>query len=153
MIPEAAVAMAASGVVLTGTVGWLSWRALGLSGDDPGRLVAELRLAQFGALALAFVAAVYAGLASAHPHVPGTALDVTLALGFAGLAATAMLREPRPALLLVAAGALAHALVDVAHRPGLLPVGLAPPWLTIGCAVQNVAMALSCYLPAARRTP
>ena len=149
-MPEAAGAMATAGAVLTFTVAWLSWLALRTRRDEPGRLVAELRLAQFGALVLAFVAAIYAGVAAAHPDVNGTALDVALALGLVGLAATAMSRDPRQALGLVSAGALAHAVVDVLHRPGWLPYGVAPPWLTLGCALQNVLVAALCYLPVAK---
>ena len=149
-MPEAARALGTAAIVVTGTVAWLSWRALRLAPDDPNRLVAELRLAQIGALVLAFVGAAYAGVAVAQPHVQGTALDVALAVGFTGLSATAMLREPRQALTLVALGALAHAVVDVLHRPGLLP-DVVPRWFTVGCAVQNLVMAAAFFLPVGQR--
>ena len=44
-----------------------------------------------------------------------------------------------------------HAIVDVAHRPGLLPEGLAPRWYAIGCAVFDVYIGALCYLPVLRR--
>ena len=39
----------------------------------------------------------------------------------------------------------------VAHRPGLLPEGLAPRWYSIGCAVYDVYIGALCYLPVLRR--
>jgi hypothetical protein len=151
-MPEAVRALAVAGVIITGTIGWMSWRALKLAPDDPDRLVAELRLAQLAALALVAVGAGYAGVAVAHPEVPGTALDVTFAFGFLVLAATATLSEPRQALAILAAAALAHAVLDVLHRPGLLPAGIAPRWFMIGCATQNLVMGALCFLPVAQRS-
>jgi hypothetical protein len=62
-----------------------------------------------------------------------------------------MVRDPRQALTIVALAFAAHAVVDVAHRPGLLADSLAPRWYAIGCAVYDVYIGALCYLPILRR--
>jgi hypothetical protein len=54
-------------------------------------------------------------------------------------------------LTIIALAFAAHAIVDVAHRPGLLPEGLAPRWYAVGCAVYDVVIGAVCYLPVLRR--
>jgi hypothetical protein len=44
-----------------------------------------------------------------------------------------------------------HALVDIAHRPGVLPDGIAPGWYTIGAASYDVLLGALCYFPILRR--
>ena len=44
-----------------------------------------------------------------------------------------------------------HAVVDILHRPGLLPEDLAPRWYSIGCAVYDVYLGALCYLPMLKR--
>jgi len=138
-------------VALVAMVGWLSVRALRLPANDPNRLVNELRLAQFAALVLAFVAAGYVGLAAAMPTVPGSGLDAALALGFVIVAGFAPLRDPREALTILALAFVGHALLDTLHRPGWLADGLVPLWYAVGCAVLNVVIGALCYLPLLRR--
>lgn len=58
-----------------------------------------------------------------------------------------LVRDPRQALTMLALTLAAHALVDVAHRPGLLPDGVAPRWYLVGCAVYDVYIGALCYLP------
>lgn len=129
---------------------WVSWRLTREPHDSPQRIVGELRLSQTAAILLAFDAAVYAGLAAAAESVPGAAPDVALAGAFAGAALLAQLREPRQALLLLAVAFAAHALVDIAHRPGLLPT-LAPRWLAVGGAAFDLLFAATCFAPVVRR--
>jgi hypothetical protein len=62
-----------------------------------------------------------------------------------------MVRDPRQALTIVALAFAAHAVLDVAHRPGLLPEALAPRWYTIGGSVYDVYIGALCYLPVLRR--
>jgi hypothetical protein len=62
----------------------------------------------------------------------------------------AHLREPRAALMLLAGAFAGHALLDIAHRPGLLPV-IAPRWLATGGAVCDLLFAAVCFLPVWRR--
>jgi hypothetical protein len=62
-----------------------------------------------------------------------------------------MVRDPRQALTILSLGFAAHAVLDVAHRPGLLPEGIAPTWYSIGCAVFDVYVGALCYLPVLRR--
>lgn len=129
---------------------WFSLRLAGAPTDSPGRVVGELRLSQAAGIVLALDAAIYAGLAAAAETVPGTAPDVALAGAFAAASLLAQLSEPRRALTLLALAFAAHALVDIAHRPGLLPV-IAPRWLAVGGASFDLVFAAICFLPVVRR--
>jgi len=84
-------------------------------------------------------------------HEPGVGFDIAIAVGFLLVAALTMVRDPRQALTIIALAFAAHAVVDVAHRPGLLPEGLAPRWYAVGCAVYDVVIGAVCYLPVLRR--
>ena len=90
---------------------------------SPERLVGELRLAQMAALLLTLTAGAYIGFAVVRENEPGVGCDIALAVGFLLVAAVTMVRDPRQALTIVALAFAAHAVVDVAHRPGLLPEG------------------------------
>lgn len=130
---------------------WLAVRTAALPPSTPQRLIDELRLAQFAALLLTLTAGAYIGLAAVREHEPGVGLDVALAVGFLIAAGVSMIKEPRQALTIVALAFAAHAVLDVAHRPGLLPEALAPRWYAIGCAVYDVYIGALCYLPVLRR--
>jgi hypothetical protein len=130
---------------------WQSIRTTAVSPSSPERLVAELRLAQMAALLLTLTAGAYIGLAVVRETEPGVGLDIALAVGFLLVAAVTMVRDPRQALTIVAVAFLAHAVLDIAHRPGLLPESLAPRWYAVGGAVYDVFMAAVCYLPVLRR--
>jgi hypothetical protein len=130
---------------------WQGLRTAAIPVGSPDRLVAELRLAQVAALLLAACAAAYLGFAATHENVPGAGLDIALALGFGLLAASTIVRDPRQALTVVALAFAAHAVLDVAHRPGVLPEGLAPRWYSVGCAVFNVYIGAVAYWPILRR--
>lgn len=128
-----------------------AFRAAAIPVNAPDRLVAELRLAQIAALLLTVCAGAYLGFAAVHETRTGVALDAALAAGFLVLAGYTLLCDPRQALTLLALGFGSHALLDIAHRPGVLPEDLAPHWYTTGCAVYNVAIGALCYLPILRR--
>src|SRR6185436_2832642 len=130
---------------------WLSLRATGTPSSSPQRLVDELRLAQMAALMLALTAGAYIGFAVVREHEPGVGLDIAFAVGFVLVAGVTMVRDPRQALTIVALAFAAHAVLDVAHRPGLLPEALAPRWYAVGCAVYDVYIGAICYLPVLRR--
>lgn len=136
---------------LAGGFAWQSIRTAAVPPASPERLVAELRLAQLAALLLTLTAGAYIGFAVVRETEPGVGLDIALAVGFLVIAAVTMLRDPRQALTMVALAFLGHAVLDIAHRPGLLPEALAPRWYAIGCAVYDVFMAAVCYLPVLRR--
>jgi hypothetical protein len=142
-----AVAFVGLGAGLT----WFALRTASVPTTSPDRLVAELRLGQFAALLLAMTAGASVGLAAAHETAPGTGLDVALAVGFLVVAATTLVRDPRHALTILALAFAAHALIDVAHRPGLLPDGIAPRWFLVGCAAYDLYLGALCYLPILRR--
>lgn len=130
---------------------WLSARTASIPTSSPQRLIAELRLAQIAALLLTLIAGAYVGLAVVRENDPGVGLDVALAVGFMVVAAWTMMRDPRQALTMLALAFAAHALVDIAHRPGLLPDALAPRWYAIGCAIYDAYIGALCYFPILRR--
>lgn len=130
---------------------WQSIRASGLPTTSPQRLVDELRLAQMAALLLTLTAGAYVGFAVVRENEPGVGLDVALAVSFLLVAAITMVKDPRQALTIVALAFAAHAVLDVAHGPGMLPEALAPRWYSIGCAVYDVYIGALCYLPVLRR--
>lgn len=119
--------------------------------SSPERLVEEFRLIRLASLVLGVTAGTTIGLAVAHENAPGTAVEIALAVFVAGLAAYAATCEPRQALGLIALGFVAHALMDIGHRPGLLPNDLVPRWYLIGCAIYDSAVAGICYWPVFRR--
>ena len=130
---------------------WQAARVAATPASSPQRLIGELRLAQLGALLLTLSAGAYIGFAIVRENAPGVGLDIALAVGFMIVSAIAMLRDPRQALTIVAIAFAAHAIIDVGHRPGLLPEGLAPRWYSIACAVYDVYIGALCYLPVLRR--
>jgi hypothetical protein len=122
-----------------------AWRVTRLDPDGADRLIGELRLMQWAGVLLAGVSGIPIGLALASTEAPLAHLDATLGVLFVGLAGFVLQRDPREGLLLASAGFIAHALVDIAHRPGWLSPDLAPRWYTIGCAVYDVFLAGCCY--------
>lgn len=138
-------------LVLDGALAWFAVRASATLWGSPERLIAEFRVVRLAGLLLALTAGASLGLAAAHEHVPAGALDVTLAVGFVALASVAVTRDPRQALMMLAAGFVAHGLMDIAHRPGLLSPELGPRWFFIATAVFDVAAGAICYLPILRR--
>jgi len=136
-------------LMFASALAWFSLRLTRLPHDAPERVVGELRLSQAGSTLLALDAAIYAGLAAAAETTAGAAADVALAGAFAGAALLAHLREPRASLGLLAAAFAAHALVDIAHRPGLLPM-IAPRWLAVGGAAFDLVLAAVCFAPLVR---
>ena len=142
------LAFAMLGAALT----WQAIRATMVPVSSPERLVAELRLAQMAALLLSLSAGAYIGLAVAHEAESGVGVDIALTVGFFVTAAATLVRDPRQALTILALAFAAHAILDVAHRPGwLLPDGMAPRWYSIGCAVYDVYIGALCYFPILRR--
>lgn len=140
-----------AGVALAAGFTWQGLRTAAIPVSSPDRLVAELRLAQLAALLLATVAGAYIGFAVSHENVPGAGLDIAIAIGFFLVAATTLVRDPRQALTIIALAFAAHALVDIGHRPGALPAGMAPPWYAVACAVFDVYIGAVAYLPILRR--
>ena len=142
------LAFAMLGAALT----WQAVRAAMVPVSSPERLVAELRLAQMAALLLTLSAGAYIGLAVAHEAEPRVGIDIALTVGFFVTAAATLLRDPRQALTILALAFAAHAILDVAHRPGWpLSDGMAPRWYSIGCAVYDVYIGALCYYPILRR--
>jgi hypothetical protein len=143
------IAIAASGLAIG--FGWHAIRTASIPPSSPDRLVSELRLGQFAALLLALTAGAYIGFAGAHERQPGVGFDVAFAVGFLVIGASTLVRDPRHALTILALAFAAHAVLDVAHRPGWLPEGIAPRWYLVGCATYDVVIGALCYLPILRR--
>ncbi len=138
-------------LVLDAALAWFAVRTSAIPSSSPERLVAEFRVVRLATLLLATAAGTSIGLAAAHDPIPAGALDVTVAVGFVVLASVAVTKDPRHALMMLAAGFAAHALMAIAHRPGLLVPDLGPRWFFIACAVFDVAAGAICYLPILRR--
>lgn len=126
-------------------VSLFAWRVTRIELDEPERLIGELRLAQWMAVLFAGSSGVPIGLALARPATPFGHLDVALAAAFIAVAGFVIQRDPREGLLVASLGLIAHALVDIAHRPGWLPPDLSPRWFTAGCATFNVYLAAWCF--------
>jgi hypothetical protein len=122
-----------------------AWRVLRTEPDDSERLIGELRLMQGAAVMLASVSGIPIGFALAAPEAPLAHLDITVAVLFIGLAGLVLQRDPREGLLIACASFFAHALIDIAHRPGWLSPDIAPRWYMIGCAIYNVFLAGWCF--------
>lgn len=122
-----------------------AWRVTQLDPDEADRLIGELRLAQWMAVVLAGVSGIPIGIALSRLDVPLAHLDAALSVAFIGVAGFVLQRDPREGLLVASLGFIAHALVDIAHRPGWLPPDLSPRWFTAGCAVFNVYLAGWCF--------
>lgn len=125
--------------------GAFAWRIRWMEATTPERLIAELRLAQLSAVALAGLGAIPIGLAIAAPVGAFVHLDAALGVVFMTVAAYVLLRDPAGALWLAAAGFILHALFLLAHRPGWLEPGLTPRWYIVGCSIYDVYMAAICY--------
>ncbi len=137
------VAFGALGLGLT----WQAVRTALIPVSSPDRLVDELRLAQMAALLLAMSAGAYVGLAVVHEARPGVGFDVALAVGFFVAAATTLVRDPHQALTILALAFAAHAVLDVAHRPGWpLPDGWRPAGtrLAAPCTMCTSARSATC---------
>lgn len=138
------------GALLLG-VAWQSIRTALVPTSSPERLVSELRLAQLAALLLVMSAGAYIGFAVASESRAGVGIDIALTLGFFIVAAATLVRDPRHALTILALAFAAHAVLDVAHRPGWLPDGIAPRWYAVGCAVYDLLIGALCYFPILKR--
>jgi hypothetical protein len=133
-------------LVLSGSAaGVFAWRVAAIDPTQPQRLIGELRLAQLVAILLAVTGGAWLGLAVAARGEPLAALDITASIAAAVVAAIALVSEPRQALGVLSAAFMAHALIDVAHRPGWLAPGLAPRWFVVACAAYDVYLAALCY--------
>jgi hypothetical protein len=133
-------------VLSAGVITILAWQVIRTDVTAPGRLIGELRLAQCAAMLLSATGAVPIGLAvAASPDVPLAHLEVALGVIFVVLAGLVLLRDPRQGLLIAASAFVGHALIDLAHRPGMLSPAIAPRWFFVSCAVYDVGLAVVCY--------
>lgn len=114
--------------------------------DSPERRIGELRAANAAALVVAATGAATIGFSVAHAAAATAALEMALAFLFLGAAGWMFFREPREALLIAAMALVAHAAIDLAHRPGLLSTELFPNWYLIGCASYDGLIAALCFL-------
>ena len=148
---EAVRTFLVASIALAAGFSFQSLRTAAIPVTSPERLISELRLAQVAALMLTLAAGAYLGLAAVQETRIGVGLDIALTFGFFVLAAYTLTCDPRQALTLLALGFAAHAILDIAHRPGILPDGLAPRWYTVGGATFDVLVGALCYYPLLRR--
>ena len=133
-------------VVLAGaTLGSFAWRVTRVDPSHPQRLVGELRLAQMTAIFYAATGAVWIGLAIGADANVLANVDVTLGVMAVVVGALSLQLEPRAALLTLSIAFVVHALLDIAHRPGMLSPTLAPQRFIVGCAVFDVYLAAICF--------
>lgn len=117
-----------------------------LDPDSPERRIGELRAANAATLVLAATGAATIGFSIANAAAATAALEMALAFLFLGAAGWMFFREPREALLIAAVALLAHAALDLAHRPGGLSTEIFPRWYLIGCAAYDGYIAAICFL-------
>ncbi len=118
----------------------------GMDPDSPERRVGELRAANAAALVLAATGAATIGFSIVNATAATAALEMALAFLFLGAAGVMFFRDPREALLVAAIALIAHAALDLAHRPGALSVDLFPRWYLIGCAAYDGYISALCFL-------
>jgi hypothetical protein len=147
---DATRTLALAGVTLVAAFAVLTAQTLRIPAQAPGRLVAELRLAQVGAVLLSFSAALLAGLSAAHDAVPGAGLDVAFAVLFCGLALMTLLRDAGSALAWLAGGFATRALLDLLHLAGWLP-GPVSDQVIAGSALANGLAVACCVAPLVHR--
>ena len=146
MMTDTARVLLTAAVLSAGALAILAWRVTRTDPHAPARLIGQLRLAQVAAMLLAATGALPIGLAiAAAPDVQLAHLDAALGVIFVVLAGLVLQRDPRQALLIAALAFVAHALADLAHRPGLLSPALAPRWFFVSCAVYDVLVAAICF--------
>lgn len=126
-------------------LGVFAWRVAGIEPSQPQRLIGELRFAQIMAILLAVTGGAWLGLAVRSSGEPLAGLDVSASVSIVLAAAFSLVTEPRQSLALLAGAFMAHALIDVAHRPGWLSPAIAPRWFAVGCAAYDVYLAALCY--------
>ena len=143
MIDPARV-LALAAVLCGAAIASLAWTVSRFDPMSPDRLIGELRLARWAAVLLAAVGAISIGLALDHPGITGNT-DIALGVMFVGAAGLVLQREPREGLLFAALAFIAHALVNLAHRPGWLSPEVIPHWYAVGCAVYDIFLAALCY--------
>jgi hypothetical protein len=134
-----------AGVLSASAVTMAAWPIARIDPRLPDRVVGELRLARWVGILVAAVGGISIGLSTARPDLAMAHLEASLGVVFVGLGGIVLQREPREGLLLASALFLAHALLNIAHRPGWLSVDLAPHWFTVGCAVYDVYLAGLCF--------
>jgi hypothetical protein len=144
-VTETARLLLIAAVLSASALGVFAWRLLRSDPAAPERLIGELRLAQACAILLAVTGGAWLGLGAGHEAELLSSLDVTIAIVYAILAVVALQLEPRQALLLLAAAFVAHALIDIAHRPGWLSQAIAPRWFIAGCAAYDVFVGAVCF--------
>lgn len=133
-------------VLSAGAMTILAWQVMNADPQSPARLIGQLRLSQVAAMVLAAIGALPLGLAiAAPPDVSLAHLDAALGVIFVVTAGFVLQRDPRQGLLIAALAFIAHALADLAHRPGLLSAAIGPRWFFVSGAAYDVLIAAVCY--------
>ena len=145
IVIDPARVMLAAAVLSGASVSLLAWRTASSDASHPSRLVGELHVARWAAVLLAAVGATAAGMAVTSGDAALGGSDVAIGIMFVGLAGLVLQRDPREGLLLAAIAFIAHALVNLAHRPGWLSTAIMPRWYAVGSATYDVGIAGLCF--------
>jgi hypothetical protein len=144
-VTDPALILLTAAILSASAIGVFAFQVQRLDPSGPERLIGELRLSQWLSVLLAATGAVPIGMALfAHPGPIGN-IDLTEGVAFVILAGVVLQCEPRTALRIVVAGFVAHALTDIAHRPGWLSMQVLPQSYAAGCASYDVALAALCF--------
>jgi len=144
-VTDSALILLTAAILSAVTTGFYASQIRRLDADGPERLIGELRLSQWMALLLAVMGSIPVGLAIAANAGPLGNVDISEGIVFVVLAGMVLQSEPRTALALAIAGFIAHALTDIAHRPGWLSTAVLPQWYAAGCGAFDVVIAALCY--------
>jgi hypothetical protein len=144
-VTETARALLVAAVLASLGFAFFVQRLVRIDPAEPARLIGELRFAHWMSAVLAAVSGAWLGLAVARSGQLQSGVDLTIALALMVLAAWLLQRDTRQALTLLCLAFLAHAIIDIAHRPGGLAADLAPRWFTLGCAAFNLLLSALCY--------
>lgn len=142
---ETARALLVAAVLAGSGFGVFVWRLGRIDPAEPERLIGELRFAHWMALTLAAVGGAWVGLTAGRDIQILSGIDLTIAIATIVAAAWTLHRETRSALLMLCVAFLAHAIIDIAHRPDWLAADLAPRWFTLGCAAFNLYLSALCF--------
>jgi hypothetical protein len=144
-VPDTARALLTAALLSASALAALTFRLRRTDPASPDRTIGELQVSRWMAVVLAATGAMSAGLVIAAAPTPLASFEITIALFFVVVAGYILTRDPRQGLLISTAAFVLHALVDIAHRPGLLAPDLAPRWFTVGCAIYDICIAAICY--------
>jgi hypothetical protein len=142
---DASYVLAIAAVMSGLTIILFATRVVRADPAQPEHLIGQLRLAQWAAVLLGGAGAISIGLAIASPLEPLAGAEAALGVVIVAWSGLVLQRDPREALVFVAAGFVAHALFNLAHRPGWFASAMTPHWYIVGITIYDVCLAAVCF--------